>query len=87
MVKILLPHELEQKLIRALQEAGYREIGGILMGERIGPDSYRIKDVTIQNKGGTIASFVRLVGGILGPLKRFFQQTNNEFARFNYLGE
>jgi hypothetical protein len=71
----------------ALLEAGKREIGGILMGEHVGVNTFRVKELTIQKKGGTFATFVRLVGYILGPLQNFFRSTNHDYSRFNYLGE
>jgi hypothetical protein len=86
-LQILLPDKVEQRLIAALKEARNREVGGILMGEHIADAVYRIRDLTIQRHGGTLASFVRLVREILYPLKRFFHETGFNFTRFNYLGE
>jgi [CysO sulfur-carrier protein]-S-L-cysteine hydrolase len=57
------------------------------MGEHVGPDTFRVKELTIQRKGGTFASFVRLVQGVLAPLKAFFHATHHDYIRFNYLGE
>ena len=86
-MQLLLPPEIVDRMAAALTEAGHREIGGILMGEHVGPDSFRVKDLTIQRKGGTFATFVRIVGNILGPLQAFFRSTRYDYIRFNYLGE
>jgi proteasome lid subunit RPN8/RPN11 len=86
-MQILLPDEIVQKLIKALQRAGNKEIGGILMGERISDSLYRVKDLTIQSNGGTVISFMRLPTVILNPLQNFFRKTGYDFTRFNYLGE
>lgn len=86
-MKILLPEEIGCKLTKALNKAGSKEIGGILMGEYVSEGVYRIKDLTIQSDGGTSSFFVRLVEGIRNPLQRFFRQTGYDFTRFNYLGE
>jgi hypothetical protein len=86
-LQILLPDKIEQQLIATLKEARDREVGGILMGEHIADAVYRIRDLTIQCHGGTLASFVRLVREILYPLKRFFHETGCNFTQFNYLGE
>ena len=67
--------------------AGSQEIGGILMGEHIGANVFRIVDVTIQRQSGTIAFFVRTMTGLASTLRRFYRRTNNEYRRFNYLGE
>ena len=86
-MQILLPEKIAQRLSLALKEAGRREIGGVLMGERVSDGVYRVQNLTVQRRGGTFASFVRSVQGILTPLKRFFRQTGYNYTRFNYLGE
>jgi proteasome lid subunit RPN8/RPN11 len=86
-MRILLPEEFERRLVDALARAGSREIGGILMGEALGNEVFRIKQLTIQDNGGTIASFIRTLGAVVGPLRRFFRDTRQEYTRFNYLGE
>lgn len=86
-MQLLLPPEIVDRMEAALAEAGRREIGGILMGEHVGPDTFRVKDLTIQRKGGTFATFVRIVRNILGPLQAFFRASGHDYIRFNYLGE
>jgi hypothetical protein len=86
-MKVLLPQGIERRLIAALKEADNREIGGILMGEYVADDVYRVCDLTIQRLGGTLASFMRVVREILAPLRRFFHRTGYNFTQFNYLGE
>jgi hypothetical protein len=84
---LLLPPNVIAQLIDALSQAGAREIGGVLMGEHVGIDTFRVKELTIQRKGGAFASFVRIVSEILTPLRRFFESTKHDYTRFNYLGE
>ncbi|MBW4598516.1 MAG: Mov34/MPN/PAD-1 family protein [Calothrix sp. FI2-JRJ7] len=86
-MEIFLPKEVAYKLTKALDKAGSKEIGGILMGEYISEAVYRIKDLTIQSDGGTYSFFERIVEGISNPLQQFFQKTKYDFTRFNYLGE
>lgn len=86
-MQILLPEESVQKLIKALERAGNQEIGGIMMGEHVSDDVYRVKDLTIQAQGGTVVSFLRIPMAILRPLQNFFHKTGYDFTRFNYLGE
>jgi len=74
-------------LVEAIQQAGKREIGGILMGEHIGPDTFRVREITIQRKGGTFAAFIRMVEEIFTPLLAFFDTTKHNYTKFNYLGE
>jgi hypothetical protein len=86
-MQLLIPPEIELRLVNALSQAGKKEIGGILMGEHVGPDIFRVKEVTIQRKGGTFAAFVRIVAEIIAPLRAYFDATKHDYARFNYLGE
>jgi hypothetical protein len=86
-MQLLVPPEIDARLVEALSAAGRREIGGILMGEHVGPDVFRVKELTIQRKGGTFAAFVRIVSEILAPLRAFFESTKHDYTKFNYLGE
>ena len=86
-MQLLLPPEIVNRMVTALAEAGSREIGGILMGEHVGPDTFRVQELTIQRTGGTFATFVRVVRNILAPLQAFFRATRHDYTRFNYLGE
>ena len=86
-MKVLLPNEITQRMITALKKAGHREIGGILMGEHVAENVYRVKDITIQPHGGRFASFIRAVKDFIAPLRRFFLRTGQNFTKFNYLGE
>jgi hypothetical protein len=86
-MQLLLPPDIASRLVNALALAGQREIGGILMGEHVGTETFRVKDLTIQRKKGTFAAFVRIVAEILAPLRAFFDTTKHDYTRFNYLGE
>lgn len=86
-MQILLPDRITQRLVASLKKVDRREIGGILMGEYVSDAVYRVKDITIQHRGGTFTSFVRAIKKILNPLNRFFHDTEYNFTRFNYLGE
>ncbi|AWT37320.1 hypothetical protein DM785_16520 (plasmid) [Deinococcus actinosclerus] len=86
-VRILLPAEVAARFTAALERAGQREVGGILMGEHTDEDEFRVVDITLQTRGGTFASFWRLVEDFTVPLRRFFERTHRDYRRFNYLGE
>lgn len=86
-MQLLIPPEIRSQIVDAVARAGRREIGGILMGEHVGPNTFRVKEVTIQRKTGTYAAFVRIVIEILAPLRAFFDRTKHEYTKFNYLGE
>jgi hypothetical protein len=57
-----------------------------MMGEHAGPNLFVVREMTVHRLG-TFASFVRTVGDAIGKLRAFFQQTGNDYTRFNYLGE
>jgi [CysO sulfur-carrier protein]-S-L-cysteine hydrolase len=86
-MKVLLPNPITKQLVLALRQAGRREIGGILMGEHVDTDTFRVKAITVQPIGGTPFSFRRMFRNILRPLRRFFRETNYNYTKFNYLGE
>ena len=86
-MKIHLPTDIKKRLIPALEKAGTREIGGVLMGEHVDEAEFRVVDLTIQKQLGSVAFFVRLVTDAVGSLKGFFKQTGHNYRKFNYLGE
>jgi [CysO sulfur-carrier protein]-S-L-cysteine hydrolase len=86
-VQLLLPREVAGQLVDALERAGRREIGGILMAEHVSENIFRVKSLTIQRLGGTFATFLRAAKSIITPLLEFFHETNHNYTRFNYVGE
>ena len=86
-MNLILPSKITSELIDALQRAGRREVGGVLMAEHVHVDTFRIKQITVQRKAGTYAAFTRLVEEILKPLRAFFDATKHDYTRFNYIGE
>lgn len=88
MINLILPNHIEQKLKIELQDAGEREIGGILMGEHVEKGTFRICDFTIQRDGGTWITFVRRIQKSLKQaLTQFFEKNKHNYTKFNYLGE
>ncbi len=86
-MQLILPREIREQIETALREAGRREIGGILMAEHIGENTFRVQSVTIQRRGGSFATFLRVVEAFLVPLRNFFRQTDYNYTKFNYIGE
>jgi integrative and conjugative element protein (TIGR02256 family) len=87
MVTINLPSDQRARFRKCLRPAGRREIGGILMGEQVAPDHFRIVDFSVDETSGTAAHFVRSPDHHAEALERFFRRTRSDFRRFNYLGE
>lgn len=84
---LLLTAAVLKRLHRELRRAGSREIGGLLMGEHVGDDVFRVVEISVQRSGGTYAHFVRDPAHHDAHLRSFFARTGDDFTRFNYLGE
>lgn len=87
MVTISLPSNQRSRFCSCLRRAGKREIGGILMGEQVTPDHFRIVEFSIDETIGTAAHFVRSPEHHAAALEDFFTRTGSNYRRFNYLGE
>jgi len=87
MMKLLLPDTVENQLKRELRAAGRREIGGVLLGELVGPGVFRVAEITVQRTGGTSSTFVRIPRLHAEAIQAFFRRTGHRYERFNYLGE
>lgn len=86
-VQLLIPNSMAQRLAKILISHGLTETGGMLMGEHVSSNEFRIVDFTSQNKRGTIFSFLRLPQLHVKSLARFFRRTGKNYQKFNYLGE
>jgi [CysO sulfur-carrier protein]-S-L-cysteine hydrolase len=87
MFKLILPRKIRTQLAGQLRAAGRREIGGCILAESLGNDSFRIDEITVQNSGGPNGSFVRDPEFHRPAIDAFFRRNNNDYERFNYLGE
>lgn len=86
-MRLLLTAKILKRLRRELRRAGSREIGGLLMGEHVRDDVFRVVDISVQRTGGSSGHFVRDPASHDAQLRSFFARTRGEFMRFNYLGE
>lgn len=87
MISLRMPPELLTRLVSELRRAKSREIGGVLVGEHMGPGEFRIVDLSVQRSGGTSSCFVRRPEEHTSFLHDFFERTGSSYERFNYLGE
>ncbi len=86
-MQLLLAPQITKRLQRELRRAGRREIGGLLMGEHLGGQVFRVVDISVQRSGGSQVCFVRDPKGHQAHLEAFFARTGGDYSRFNYLGE
>ncbi|WP_439397689.1 Mov34/MPN/PAD-1 family protein [Bradyrhizobium sp. PMVTL-01] len=86
-MRMILPHAVVKTLVAELKRAGVREIGGVLVGEHVGDETFRIADLSIQRSGGSATHFVRDLDHNRAFLNEFFARTGHDYQRFNYLGE
>jgi integrative and conjugative element protein (TIGR02256 family) len=86
-MRIELAPDIEARLRRALQEAGNREIGGMLMAEQLAPGRFCVVDFSVDSITGSHSEFRRDPAKHRQTLDEFFRRTGHDFRRFNYLGE
>lgn len=84
---IEIPAKVEELLLKELRCGGPREIGGILMGECLEPGHFRVIEFTVDHSRGGSYSFVRVLRQALEALFRFFDRTEHNYSKYNYLGE
>jgi hypothetical protein len=85
-MKLLLPLTIVKRLRREVR-GRLREIGGVLVGEHVAADVFRVVDMSVQVRGGTVAHFVRDPQHHKAFLADFFCRTGHNYQRFNYIGE
>lgn len=86
-MQLLLTPRILKRLRRELRRAGEREIGGLLMGEHVRDEIFRVVEISVQRAGGSEACFIRDPASHQTELNEFFAQTGADYSRFNYLGE
>jgi integrative and conjugative element protein (TIGR02256 family) len=86
-MQLLLTQPVVKNLRLELRRAGRREIGGLLMGEHVRDEVFRVVSISIQRSGGSQTCFIRQPQEHEAQLKEFFARTGADYARFNYLGE
>lgn len=86
-MQLLVPSDIRRTMRRQMVRARKREIGGILMGEEVSIQRFRIVDFSVDAESGTSGHFVRDADYHERELHAFFQRTGANYRRFNYLGE
>lgn len=86
-MQLLLTAPVIKRLESELRRARRREIGGLLLGEHLGGELFSVVDISVQRSGGTHSGFTRNPEEHEIQLEKFFTETGNDYARFNYLGE
>lgn len=86
-MRLIVPRAVSERLVRELRQARRREIGGLLFGEHLGGEEFRIADISVQRGGGSVVHFVRDPSQHRPQLDEFFEKTGRDYTRFNYLGE
>ena len=85
-MELLLPRQVVDLLKRELR--GRRnEIGGVLVGEHVEGETFRVVEASVQRTGGSAVHFVRDPEHSREFLEDFFARTGKDYRRFNYIGE
>lgn len=86
-MKLLITKEILENWQVTLIEAKQNEVGGILFGEHVGNEKFRLIEYTLQKKQGKKASFQRNASDARKSLKQLNKAYGNKHTQFNYLGE
>jgi len=86
-MQILLPASIAQFIVAELRKCGRRETGGLIFAEHVGGETFKIVEITNQQRRGTSVEFVRDPAEHKQQLDAFFERTGDECTRFNYFGE
>lgn len=86
-MKLQINQTLLCRLTSELAKAGDVEIGGMLFAEHLGGADFRLHDFSVQHDGGDHACFTRDPAMHAEHIARFHDETDNDYTRFNYLGE
>ncbi|MDO8975878.1 Mov34/MPN/PAD-1 family protein [Reyranella sp.] len=86
-MKLLLPRSVLNRLRHDLKGGKRREIGGLILGEHVEGETFRIVELTVQKTGSSPVHFIRDPSFHQPQLDDFFARTGNDYARFNYMGE
>ncbi len=87
MIQAEITKQIRSRMKVALQNAGSREIGGILMGQEVAQGHFIVVDFSLDDVSGERAHFVRDVEHHKKALDEFFDRTGHDYKNFNYLGE
>jgi integrative and conjugative element protein (TIGR02256 family) len=82
-----LTRQILKQLQSELGRAQRCEIGGLLLGEHLEGETFRLVEVTVQRSGGSAVHFVRDPALNQKQLDDFFKRTGVDYTHFNYLGE
>ena len=86
-MKIRIGGRVVDGLVRDLQAAGLREIGGVLFAEQLDEGDFRVLEATRQLGDGTRSSFCREGTQARSDILAFHRQYGERPQQFNYLGE
>jgi len=86
-MKLLLPSELIQRLKGELRGAGRQEIGGVLVGEHVENETFRLVELSVQRSGGNAVHFDRDDVQGRAFVADYLRRTGKDPRACNYIGE
>lgn len=87
MIQLIIPNSIQTKLFECLVMAGECETGGILIGTIESNYSIRVTHITSNEQLGTPTTFIRTADASQSELDKFFEDTDYQYTRHNYIGE
>lgn len=86
-MKLRIEKKTLEAVQAALRKAGVNEIGGVLFGEHVGDEDFRVREIAFQRRSGDEMTFQRAPREAKRSLERLSAAYGDNYARFNYLGE
>lgn len=86
-MRLRLPSDQLEVIRAALASAGTNETGGQIFGEMLAPSDFRATELTVQRRRGSFSRFVVDLMQAARDALRFFERTQRQFRKFNYIGE
>ena len=86
-MEVIVPSSVRHRMKWYLLCGGKREIGGMLMGEEVGDQRFKIVEFSVDTESGSHSQFARNADHHDIALQAFFERTGSDYGRFNYLGE
>ena len=68
MLTLVLPSDIQAKLVAALKIAGKREVGGVLMAAHVGLNRFEVMDITMHKRHAV--TLLSAGGGIVEVSRR-----------------
>lgn len=86
-MKLILPAKFLDRWRAELRKGGNREIGGVLVAEYVGNETFQLAEFSRQKKSGTYSRFVRDEVEARAFVAEYLSKAKIDPTKCNYIGE